>query len=142
MSFDQRVGKFALTQLGPLACLMPLRMVDLPPERIEAWAAMEGQTRASCPRLAWLLLTVFLTWCAEQPQYAALVPAKNPAQTQKARKALGKAGTKNDNLQKGQLPEWFVAVKPLQNPAIAACLQVMLLTVARPGEVLACAGRM
>jgi integrase len=133
---QKRGGKFALTQPGPLACLMPLRMVDLTPERIEAWAALEGQTRPSSARLAWRLLTVFLTWCAEQPQYAALVPAKNPAKTKKAREALGKAGTKTDNLQKGQLSAWFAAVKQLQNPTIAACLQIMLLTGARPGEVL------
>jgi len=115
---------------------MPLRMVDLTPERIEAWAAQEGQTRPSSARLAWRLLTVFLTWCAEQPQYAALVPAKNPAKTKKAREALGKAGTKTDNLQKGQLSAWFAAVQQLPNPTIAACLQIMLLTGARPGEVL------
>ena len=132
----KRGGKFALTQPGPLASLMPLRMVDLTPERIEAWAAMEGQTRPSSARLAWRLLTVFLTWCAEQPQYAALVPAKNPAKTKKAREALGKSGTKTDNLQKGQLSAWFAAVKQLPNPTIAACLQIMLLTGARPGEVL------
>lgn len=133
---QKRGGKFALTQPGPLASLMPMRMVDLTPERIEAWAAMEGQTRPSSARLAWRLLTVFLTWCAEQPEYAALVPAKNPAKTKKAREALGKAGTKTDNLQKGQLPAWFAAVKQLPNPTIAACLQIMLLTGARPGEVL------
>ncbi len=66
---QKRGGKFALTKPGPLACLMPLRMVDLTQERIEAWAAQEGQTRPSSARLAWRLLTVFLTWCAEQPEY-------------------------------------------------------------------------
>jgi hypothetical protein len=38
---------------------------------------------------------VFLTWCAEQPKYAAQAPAKKPAktpaETQKAREAWGKA---------------------------------------------------
>ena len=133
---EKRGGKFALTQPGPLASLMALRMVDLTQERIEAWAAHEGQTRPSSARLAWRLLTVFLTWCAEQPVYTAMMPAKNPAKTKKAREALGKAGTKTDNLQKGQLPAWFAAVQQLQNPVIAACLQTMLLTGARPGEVL------
>ncbi len=96
----------------------------------------EGKTRASSARLAWRLLTVFLTWCAEQPAYAALLPAKNPAKTKKAREALGKSGTKWDVLQKGQVAVWFTAVKQLQNPVISACLQVILLTGARPGEVL------
>lgn len=134
---QKRGGKFALTQPGPLASLMPLRMADLTQERIEVWAAQEGKTRPSSARLAWRLLTVFLTWCAEQTEYAALLPVKNPAKTKKAREALGKAGTKTDNLQRAQLPAWFAAVQQLQNPTIAACLQIMLLTGARPGEVLA-----
>jgi integrase len=133
----RRGGGKEPTKPGPLASLMACRMVDLTPERIEAWAALEGQTRASSARLAWRLLTVFLTWCSQQPAYAGLVPDKNPAKTQKAREALGKAGVKKDVLQRGQLPAWFAAVQQLQNPTIAACLQVMLLTGARPGEVLA-----
>jgi len=49
---------------------------------------------------------------------------------------LGKAGVKKDVLQREQLDVWFAAVQQLQNPIIAACLQMMLLTGARPGEVL------
>ncbi|MCW2313596.1 integrase [Rhodoferax antarcticus] len=120
-----------------MAALMPLALRDLDQTTIEAWAAKEGLTRPSSARLAWRLLTVFLTWCAEQPAYAALLPAKNPAKTKKAREALGKAGTKKDVLQKGQLAAWFAAVQQLQNPVIAACIQMVLLTGARPGEVLA-----
>ena len=133
----RRGGGKQLTKPGPLAALMPLALKDLDQATIEAWAANEGKTRASSARLAWRLLTVFLTWCAEQPQYAALLPAKNPAKTKKAREALGKAGTKSDVLQRGQLSVWFTAVQQLQNPVISACLQMMLLTGARPGEVLA-----
>ena len=133
----RRGGGKQLTKPGPLAALMPLALRDLDQATIEAWAANEGKTRASSARLAWRLLTVFLTWCGEQPAYAALLPAKNPAKTKKAREALGKAGTKSDVLQRGQLAAWFTAVQQIQNPIIAACLQMMLLTGARPGEVLA-----
>jgi integrase len=133
----RRGGGKLPTKPGPLASLMGCRLIDLTPERIEAWAALEGQSRPSSARLACRLLTVFLTWCAEQPNYTALLPAKNPAKTKKTREALGKAGTKTDVLQRGQLAAWFAAVLQLQNPTIAACLQIMLLTGARPGEVLA-----
>jgi integrase len=133
----RRGGGKQLTKPGPLAALMPLALKDLDQPTIEAWAAKEGLTRPSSARLAWRLLTVFLTWCAEQQQYAALLPTKNPAKTKKAREALGKAGTKTDNLQKSQLAAWFAAVQQVQNPVIAACLQMMLMTGARPGEVLA-----
>ena len=132
----RRGGGKQLTKPGPLAALMPLALKDLDQATIEAWAANEGKTRPSSARLAWRLLTVFLTWCGEQSAYAALLPAKNPAKTKKAREALGKAGTKSDVLQRGQLAAWFSAVQQIQNPVIAACLQMMLLTGARPGEVL------
>lgn len=133
----RRGGGKKLTQPGSLAALMPLALRDLDQPTIETWAAKEGLTRPSSARLAWRLLTVFLTWCAEQPSYAALLPAKNPAKTKKAREALGKPGTKSDVLQRGQLAAWFAAVQQLQNPVIATCIQMMLLTGARPGEVLA-----
>ena len=125
-----------LTKPGPLAALMPLPLRDLDAPTIEAWAAKEAKTRATSARLAWRLLKVFLRWCEEQPAYAGLLPAKNPAKTQKSREALGKAGVKKDVLQRGQLPAWFAAVQQAQNPVIAAALQIMLLTGARPGEVL------
>jgi integrase len=132
----RRGGGKQLTKPGPLAALMHLAMRDLDQATIEAWAANEGKTRASSARLAWRLLTVFLTWCGEQPEYANLLPSKNPAKTKKAREALGKAGAKSDVLQREQLAVWFAAVHQVQNPVIAACLQMMLLTGARPGEVL------
>ena len=125
-----------LTKPGPLAELMPIALKDLDQSRIEAWAAKEGKTRPTSARLAWRLLTVFLTWCAEQSEYAALLPAKNPAKTKKAREALGKAGTKKDVLQRGQLEAWFSAVRQINNPTISACLQTLLLTGARLNEVL------
>ena len=133
----RRGGGKQLTKPGPLAALMPLALKDLDQATIERWAADEGKTRPSSARLAWRLLTVFLTWCAEQPEYAPLLPDKNPAKTKKAREALGKPGTKSDVLQREQLAAWFAAVQQIQNPVIAACLQMMLLTGARPGEVLA-----
>ena len=133
----RRGGGKQLTKPGPLAALMPLALKEIDQPTIERWAANEGRTRPSSARLAWRLLTVFLTWCSEQPAYVGLLPAKNPAKTKKTREALGKAGIKSDVLQRGQLATWFAAVRQLQNPVVAACLQMMLLTGARPGEVLA-----
>ena len=133
----RRGGGKQLTKPGPLAALMPLALRDLDQPTIETWAANEGKTRASSARLAWRLLTVFLTWCGEQPAYAALLPAKNPAKTKKTREALGKAGVKSDVLQREQLAPWFAAVQQIQNPVITACLQFLLLSGARLNEVLA-----
>ena len=125
-----------VTIAGPLYPLMalPLRGLDAP--KIEAWAINEAKTRPTAARLAWRLLKVFLGWCSEQPAYADLLPAKNPAKTTRSREALGRAGVKQDALLKQQLPAWFAAVQCIGNPTTAAYLQTLLLTGARPGEVL------
>ncbi len=121
-----------VTVAGPLHPLMGLALRDLTAPVIEAWAAREAQTRPTSARLAWRCLN----WCAEQPEYAPAMPSVNPAKTKKAREALGKAGVKQDALLKEQLPAWFAAVQQIQNPIAAAYLQVLVLTGARPGEVL------
>lgn len=126
-----------ITSPGPLHSLMAMPLRDLTAPVIEAWAATEAKTRPTSARLAWRMLKVFLGWCEEQQAYAALMPPKNQAKTKKTREALGKAGVKSDNLQKGQLKAWFDAMRQIGNSAISAYLQTVLLTGARPGEVLA-----
>jgi integrase len=120
----------------PLFPLMALALRDLDAPTVEAWAAREAKTRPTSARLAWRLLKGFLGWCSEQPAYAGLLTG-NPAKTKKSREAFGKAGVKQDALLREQLPVWFDAVQKIQNPIIAAALQVMVMTGARPGEVLA-----
>jgi integrase len=124
-----------ITQPGPLSSLMVLSLRDLTPQIVEAWAANEAKGRATQARLAWRLLKGFLGWCNEHEEYSGLLSG-NPARTKKAREALGKPGIKSDVLQKGQLKAWFTAVQKISNPVIAAYLQVVLLTGARPGEVM------
>ena len=126
-----------VTIAGPLHPLLGLALRDLTAPVIEAWAAREAQTRPTAARLAWRLLKAFLGWCAEQPEYAPVLPSVNPAKTKKAREALGKAKAKDDSLLKEQLPAWFAAVRSIGNQTVAAYLQTLLLTGARPGEVLA-----
>ena len=124
-----------VTVAGPLHPLLALPLKDLDTATIEAWAQREGQHRPTSARLAWRLLRAFLSWCAEHPEYKAIVPAQNPAKSRRAREALGKAGVKSDALLKEQLPAWFAAVHALP-AAPAAYLQTLLLTGARPGELL------
>ena len=126
-----------VTIAGPLHPLLALPLSDLNAPVIEAWAAREAQTRPTAARLAWRLLKAFLGWCSEQPGYAPALPSANPAKTKKAREALGKAKAKDDSLLKEQLPAWFAAVRSIGNSTVAAYLQTLLLTGARPGEVLA-----
>lgn len=125
-----------VTIAGPLNSLMALPLRDLTAPVIEAWAATEAMTRPTSARLAWRCLKAFFTWCTEQPEYAPAMPSVNPAKTKKARESLGKAGIKQDALLREQLPAWFSAVQNVSNPIAAAYLQTLLLTGARPGEVL------
>jgi len=125
-----------VTAPGILHPLMALALRDLTAPVIEVWAARETETRPAAARLAWRCLKAFLSWCAEQSEYAPVLQDANPAKTKKARETLGKPGVKQDALLREQLPAWFDAVRQLQNPVIAAYLQTLLLTGARAGEVL------
>lgn len=121
---------------GPVFELLALPLRDLTPARVEAWAAEHAKTRPTYARLCWRCLKVFLNWCAEHPDYSRLLATANPAKTKKAREMLGRPSVKDDALQREQLSAWFSAVRRIQNPVVAAYLQTMLLTGARPGEVL------
>ena len=121
---------------GALNHFMGMKLKDVSPAIVEAWAEKEGQIRPTVAQLGWRCLKAFLNWCAEQPPYAAISPIKNAAKTQKTKEALGKVKVKNDALMKEQLPAWFDAVGKLTNPTVAAYLKTVLLTGARPGEIL------
>lgn len=129
-------GAAPTTLPGPIHALLGLKLKELTSDVIEAWAVEQAKTRATYARLCWRCLKVFLGWCAEHPRYASALPSENPAKTKKTREALGKPAAKTDALLKEQLPAWFGAVQQLGNATAAAYLQVLLLTGARPGEVL------
>lgn len=102
-------GGKKLTQPGPLAALMPLALRNLDQATVEAWAAQKGMTRPSSARLAWRLLTVFLTWCGEQSTSATgcLTEPNNP-QT-RACKPAGLEGLTLHGLRRSfsSLTEWL-----------------------------------
>jgi integrase len=125
-----------LTIPGPLAALSEVRLIDMTPERVEAWAKVESETRATRARLSLRLLKAFLNWCAEHATYKEAVTG-NAAKSKAARESLGKAKVKNDVLQREQLPAWFAAVKQIGNPVVSAYLQGLLLTGARRNELAA-----
>ena len=132
---EKRTRSHKLTTPGALASLATVRLVDLTLELIIEWAKVEGAKRPARARNARALLATFLNWCAAHPAYKAIVTG-NPAQSKEAKKHLGKSKPKNDALQREQLPAWFAAVKQIGNPAISAYVQAMLLTGARPNELI------
>ncbi len=125
------------TKPGPLAHFAPLCLADVSGELVQAWAAGEAGARPTRARLGLHLFHAFLSWCSERPDYAALLPDKNPARNRRAREALGKPRPKQDALLREQLAAFFAAVRGLRSPAVRVYLLALLLTGARPGELLA-----
>lgn len=130
-------GGRGVTIDAPLHALLVRPLSSLTAPVIDAWAAEQAKTRPTAARLALRMLKAFMGWCADQPEYAHLLPDTNPAKSKKAREALGKAQAKTDALLKEQLPAWFAHVRAIGNQPASAYLQIILLTGARPGEVLA-----
>ncbi|RFC31626.1 MAG: Integrase [Candidatus Nitrotoga sp. SPKER] len=132
---EKRTRSHKLTEPGALASLATLRLVDLTPELMAEWGKVEGAKRPARARNARTLLSTFLNWCAAHPTYKDIVTS-NSAQSPKAREHLGKPKPKNDALQREQLPAWFAAVKHIGNFVISSYLQALLLTGARPNELI------
>ncbi len=120
---------------GPLAELMPLKLCDLTPGRVEAWLEAENLIRPTRAALAYRLLRAFIRWASSKPDFkgAAQVEAVG---AQVAKDHVHRAKAKEaDSLQREQLATWFRAVRQLGNPVQSAYLQGLLLTGARREEL-------
>ena len=125
-----------MTKPGPLAPLLPMRLVDLDGPAVEAWAKSEAPARPARVRLALRLLKAFLRWAAAEPDLKGRADP-TAASAKKAREAAGRPKVRNDYLQREQLAAWFTHVQAIGNPVISAYLQCLLLTGARREELAA-----
>lgn len=123
-----------LTEPGPLAALMPLKLSDLSSDRVHDWLAAEVAQRPSRVRLAFNLLRIFATWCESRAEYRGLIDAQ-AVSTRLSRDTLPKPAAKTDSIQREQLAAWFGAVRQLGNPVMEAYLIGLLLTGARREEL-------
>lgn len=131
----QKVRGKGLTEPGPLASLLDVRLADLTGQRIGAWLATEVERRPTQAALSFRLLSVFVNWCDSQEEYAGLVP-KGACKAQQVRDEMpSKNAKEGDSLQREQLALWFKAVKEMGNPVQSAYLQALLLTGARRREL-------
>lgn len=119
---------------GPLAPLMPLRLSELTPERMQSWLEEETAVRPTAAALAYRLFRAFLNWCSERPEYRGLTDP-GAVLTRDVRESVPPPQVKNDCLQREQLKLWFDAVRQHTNPVIPAYLQTLLLTGARREEL-------
>lgn len=119
-----------LTSPGALAALMPLKLSQIDAARIKDWLSTEAAHRPTRAALAFRLLRAFFNWCETVATYKGIVAA-NATSNRIAKDILPKKTVKSDCLQREQLKAWFAAVRTIQNPTIAAYLQILLLTGAR-----------
>ncbi|MEM5276707.1 integrase family protein [Cupriavidus taiwanensis] len=128
---DWKRGK---TIAAPLAALLDDRLSELTRERIAAWLEKEAESRPTSAALSFRLLRAFARWCEDQAAYKGLA-SLDAYSSRISREHVPKAKTKDDCLQREQLPAWFAAVRAISNPVISAYLQGLLITGARREEL-------
>lgn len=124
-----------VTEAGPLASLLDVRLSDLTGDRIGEWLASETAVRPTRAALAFRLLSVFVNWCDSHKEYAGLVPARACKAAQVTNELPAKNSKEGDSLQREQLMPWFKAVREMGNPVQSAYLQALLVTGARRREL-------
>jgi len=121
---------------GPLNYFANMRLVDVTPAVVKKWAASEGKKRPTRARLGARLLRAFFNWCLRHDEYGKLITTNPVAGNTEALEKLGKAKAKQDVLLREQLGAFFDAAKGLSTPAVSVYIQTLLLTGARPSELL------
>lgn len=129
-------GGKGITVPGVLFSLASYKLDTLTPKIVEAWAKKEAATRATQARLGRRLLRAFLNWCKEQEDLEPFLPVGDVVGTKRVKDALGKARAKRDSLMREQLKSWFGEVRALDNRTQSVYLQTLLITGARPNEIL------
>lgn len=125
------------TRPGILVPLMSKRLADLDAKTIAAWLEKEAAQAPTSTAKAFSVLRAFLTWCAKQDEYCAIVHS-DACKTDAVKRIVPAPKTKkNDSLRKAQIRPWFESVQKVGNPVIAAYLQCLLLTGARRNELAA-----
>ena len=120
----------------PLVPLLDMRLSNLDSQTLEKWIQQEKLTRPALTERAHRLLKIFLTWCAEQEQYKAIMPDTNPADAKRVKELFKDVEhEKKVTLQREQLAAYFREVKRYPNHIVSAYLQTLLLTGARPSEI-------
>lgn len=130
---EKRKRSKKMTEPGPLASLLSLKLAELTPDTVARWLKHEAEKRPTRAALAYRLLRAFLRWCATMPEYSS---ANVEAVGSRTRDHLPRVRAREaDCLQREQLAPWFDAVRKLGNPVQAAYLQALLLTGARREEM-------
>lgn len=123
-----------LTTAGTIYPLLGLRLADLKPATLSQWMEKQTKVRPTKAALGYRLFRAFLNWCESEDNYRGLA---DPADllNRSVRKKVAPAQAKKDALEHGMLKSWFDALRISVDIVTAAYFEAILLTGARPGEV-------
>lgn len=130
-----RRAKGRFTQAGILHDLLQQPLADLDQAAVARWleaAALRSPTQTA---LAFRLLRAFLAWCSESDAYPAIA-VSDACASRRIKQAVPAVQPKKGALMRGELEAWFRAAQDDQNRVAAAYLQCLLLTGARPNELI------
>lgn len=119
---------------GVLASLAPLPLAEICANTLKEWLDAERAKRGTQAALGFRLLRAFFNWCGDHADYREIIQS-NVCGSKAVRETVPKAKAKDDCLQREQLRLWFDGVRQIQNRRVAAYLQGMLITGARPNEL-------
>lgn len=128
----KRTAQSNTKEAGILRPLLVLPLSAITRDAVAEWLEPEAIKRPTRTRLAVSLLSTFLNWCSDRPQYRDQI---NLDACKRMKQDLPKAQSKDDCLQREQLQSWFESVRKIENPTQAAYLQCLLLTGARRNEL-------
>lgn len=124
-----------LTKPAPLAYLLAMPIHAITAQVVQDWLVLECQTRPTFAHNCFRKFKAFIRWCSTHPQYQSAVHADCCLNDEVKKITPEKKTKEGDCLQRGQLPDWFAAVRQIGNPVISAYLQALLITGARRGEL-------
>lgn len=119
---------------GPIAALFGIRLCDISHRKLEEWLIDEVSRRPRVADKAFRLLKAFLRWCKSSDQFRDLV--FDLESVQRLRRIVPRMTTKTDSLQREMLPAFFEGASNMTNMLHRSYFQMMLLTGARPGELI------
>lgn len=130
----RKKGESDKTEPGALHVLLTRPLNEIDSVAVSQWMRDEVAKRPTNTALAYRLLRAFINWCADHKDYQEQVNVDACA-TRSVRDELPKRASKDDCLQREQLPLWFEHVRKLPNLVHAAYLQTLLITGARREEL-------
>ncbi|SET46982.1 Phage integrase family protein [Nitrosomonas marina] len=124
-----------ITKQGVLFPLLQMNMVEINAVVLKDWLKQEAPIRSNNARQGFEMFRAFWRWCATYPEYASIIDIQAVESKELRDEIPSRKSKKFDVLQRAHLPIWFKAVRDINNPAISAYLQGLLLLGCRREEL-------